>query len=76
MPTRNIQTTCPYCGRYGWHARTIKYEGAKAMPTNVSACKKDHRKRVSSNESRTDRQYARNDLTVVNAARVSYGKHT
>ena len=43
MPTRNIQTTCPYCGRYGWHARTIKHEGAKAA-YKCSACKKDHRK--------------------------------
>ena len=43
MPTRNIQTTCPYCGRYGWHARTIKHEGAAAM-FKCSACKKDHRK--------------------------------
>ena len=54
MPTRNIQTTCPYCGRYGWHSRTIKHEGAAAMPSNARRARKTTG-RISSNESRTDR---------------------
>ena len=43
MPTRNVQTTCPYCGRYGWHTRSIKHAGAVPMYTCTS-CKKEHRK--------------------------------
>ena len=44
MPTRNIQTTCPYCGRYGWHARNHQIRGGKGDAYKCSACKKDHRK--------------------------------
>ena len=43
MPTRDVQTTCPLCLRYGWHTRTIAYAGGVAT-YKCSACRKDHRK--------------------------------
>ena len=43
MPNRPVQTTCPHCGRYDWHERTIKHAGA-APTYKCLACRKEHRK--------------------------------
>ena len=43
MPIRTVQTTCPHCGRRGWHTRTIKHAGAPPM-YKCLACGKEHRK--------------------------------
>ena len=43
MPTKHVETTCPYCLRRGWHTRTIAYAGAAPM-YKCSACRKEHHK--------------------------------
>ena len=43
MPTRPVQTTCPNCGRYGWHDRTISKLSA-APVYKCHGCKQEHQK--------------------------------